>query len=344
MIEHLLIIGNPEYGHVGGLLAEAAGQLGVKHRLADMREAYQGPYLGTRMWWHLGGHRPFRLRRFSHNTLQIIRACRPTMLLAAGICPLDARVLREIRTLGVRMVVFLTDDPFSRYHRGSWSLSALPNYDTVLTPRRSNISELQTLGCEDVRWLPFGYSPKLYYPQPLETQADRQRFSCDVALIAGADKPRSDLARAVIRAGLDLKTYGSCWDRHLPGEGHRYGGVVVGSDFRKAVSGAKVHVCPVRHSNRDGHVMRTFELPACGACIIMEDTNEHRELFGREGEVVLYYRSGEEAAEKAHMMIAAPEEMERLRCAALWWVNNGAHTYRDRLVSILGAYEPVQQT
>lgn len=259
------------------------------------------------------------------------------MLLATGICPLDAKLLREIRILSIRMVVFLTDDPFSRYHRAGWFLSALRNYDTVFTPRRSNIEELQTLGCQDVRWLPFGYSPQLYYPQPLETQADHQRFSCDVAMIATADKPRSDLAHAIMRAGLDLKIYGNCWDRYLQGQGHRWGGVVFGSDFRKAVAGAKVHVCPVRHSNRDGHVMRTFELPACGACIIMEETDEHRELFGREGEVVLYYRSGEEAAEKAHMMIAAPEEMERLRCAALRLINNGAHTYRDRLVSILGA-------
>lgn len=337
MTEHLLIVGNPENWHVGGFFSKAAQTLDVEHSLADVREAYQGSYLCTRIWWHLGGHRPFRLTRFSRKVLHIVKANRPAVLLAAGICPLDARVLREIEKLAVRTAIFLTDDPFSRYHRGGWFLSALRYYAIVFTPRRSNMEDLRTLGCQDVRWLPFAHSPELHYLQPLETQDDHQRFSCDVALIATADKPRSDLARALIRSGLDLKAYGNFWNRYLPGQGHRCGGMVFGSDFRKAVSGAKVHVCPVRHSNRDGHVMRTFELPACGACIIMEDTAEHRKLFGNEGEVVLYYRNEEEAAVKANRLINAPTELERLKHAALRWINSGAHTYRERLISILRA-------
>ena len=40
-----------------------------------------------------------------------------------------------------------------------------------------------------------------------------------------------------------------------------HGGFAVGRDYRLALSCTKVAPCLVRRSNRDGHVMRTFERP-----------------------------------------------------------------------------------
>ena len=49
---------------------------------------------------------------------------------------------------------------------------------------------------------------------------------------------------------------------------------------------AKVNLCLVRRAKRDGHVMRSFEIAAVGGCMLAQDTDEHREIFGPEGEAV----------------------------------------------------------
>src|SRR6516165_7140478 len=96
---------------------------------------------------------------------------------------------------------------------------------------------------------------------------------------------------------------------------------------------AKVDLCLVRRANRDGHVMRSFEIAALGGCMLAEDTTEHREIFGPDGEAVVYFRTAREAAERARAVLADPAERARLSAASRARISSGAHTYRDRLVS-----------
>ena len=330
----LLIVGNPEFWHIGGFFVEAAYELGILHTIVDVRPAYGGNQILHRFWWHFSGHRPYRLANFNKDLIEKVKITRPRLLLATGLCPISAATLRDIGQMGVQRLVFLCDDPFSQIHRSAWFFKALPFYDTVFNPRKSNMQELLDHGCANVKWLPFGFSPHLHFPQGFETKEDKKRFSCDVALIASADEQRALIARALIQTKLNVRIYGGNWDRFFPKSGIQFGGMVFGSDFRKAVNGARVHICPVRHCNRDGHVMRTFELPACGACAIMEDTEEHRELFGNEGTVVYYYKSPEEAVDKASFLIANSSKAAQIRHAAFEWASSGGHTYQDRLITI----------
>jgi hypothetical protein len=54
---------------------------------------------------------------------------------------------------------------------------------------------------------------------------------------------------------------------------------------------ARVCVPLSRPADRDGHAMSTFELPSMKASMLVEDSDEHREFFGAEGEAVLHFRS-----------------------------------------------------
>jgi spore maturation protein CgeB len=100
---------------------------------------------------------------------------------------------------------------------------------------------------------------------------------------------------------------------------------------------AKVNLCLVRRANRDGHVMRSFEIAALGGCMLAEDTEEHREIFGGDGECVVYFRNPAEAADRARRLLGDAAERARLACAVRARVVQGAHTYRDRLVTMLRA-------
>ena len=83
--------------------------------------------------------------------------------------------------------------------------------------------------------------------------------------------------------------------------------------------------------------MRSFEIAAAGGCMLAEDTAEHREIFGEDGEAVLYFRNAREAAERASLMLANPAERARLAAAVRTRVAGPKNTYRARLVTMLEA-------
>jgi spore maturation protein CgeB len=139
---------------------------------------------------------------------------------------------------------------------------------------------------------------------------------------------------ALGQLGIDVAVYGDYWSRFPETRGcHRgYGDITT---LRKATSEAKVNLCLVRRANRDGQVMRTYEAAAIGACMLVEDTSEHRELFGADGETVVYFRTIDEMVHQLKCLLDAPDERQRLRHAVQRRVVDGGHTYDDRLQSML---------
>jgi spore maturation protein CgeB len=139
---------------------------------------------------------------------------------------------------------------------------------------------------------------------------------------------------ACIEAGFRVQLHGGYWDR-FPATRNHAGGLVEPNALREAVCRAKVSLCLVRRANRDGHVMRTFELPAIGACMLTEDTEEHRGLFGADGENVVYFRTPEEAVGRLRWLVGHESERSRMSASAHKLVIEGKNTYRDRLETIL---------
>lgn len=86
--------------------------------------------------------------------------------------------------------------------------------------------------------------------------------------------------------------------------------------------------------------MRTFEIPAVGACMIVEDTKEHRNIFGEEEERVIYFRSPKEMVERMRMLLDDSGERARLGQAVHHWIIAGANSYADRLKSMIQCNPP----
>ena len=97
--------------------------------------------------------------------------------------------------------------------------------------------------------------------------------------MGGADRDRVPFIAALGAAGFSIALYGDHWDR-FPETKPYDRGYADPQTLRQATAAAKIALCLVRRANRDGHVMRSFEIPAIGACMLVEDTEEHREIFG----------------------------------------------------------------
>jgi hypothetical protein len=334
----LVLIGNPGVTHVGTHLQHAARNLGFRVIFVDTREAFVGPVWVQKMNWWLRGHRPPRLRQFSTRLVRLCQEVRPTWLVATGLAPLAAPALEEIGQLQITRLNYLTDDPWNPVHRAPWFMKALPLYDHLFSPRRANLPDLKAIGCQRVSYLPFAYAPEIHFPDPQLLEEKEEGEPADVVFAGGADRDRVPILAALLQAGFRVELYGGYWERFPATRVNAYGEADP-QTLRRAIGRAKVALCLVRRANRDGHAMRTFEVPAIGACILAEDTLEHREIFGEEGGAAVYFQTIPEMMTKLQWLLRHDDERRRLARAAHSLIVKGRNTYADRLREMLRGRE-----
>lgn len=328
----LLIIGNRGGTNIGESLERSARSLLVEAAMLASQQAMEGPALLRRIKWRLLGRRPLRLSGFSRKVIRYCEQWRPNVLLTTGLAPVTGAALRRLGEMGIIRCNFATDDPWNPAHRASWFLRALREYDHVFTPRRDNMDDFRRF-VSRVTYLPFGYDPDLFHPASL-TPDDYREYESDVMFAGGADADRVPYIAALHKAGLKVGLYGSYWERYRETRPLTRGQIGV-AELRKAIAASRSVLCLVRRANRDGHSMRTFEAPAVGAALLVEDTAEHREIFGEEGRAVLYFRGVDEMVNKARRLAAGEQERRRLADAAHQLITGGPNTYQHRLNAVL---------
>jgi spore maturation protein CgeB len=263
------------------------------------------------------------------------RSLRPKYLLATGLAPISAYDLETIGNLQIKRLNFLTDDPWNTSHRSRWFLRALPFYDHIFNPRLSNLPDLAACGCR-ASYLPFAYSPAIHFRFPAEAESES---GPDIAFIGGGDPDRVSALRELLRTSMKIDLYGGYWDRYASTRPF-FRGMANPDAVRRVAAMAKVSLCFVRRANRDQSCMRTFELAAMGACILAEDSKEHREIYGAEGFVASYFGDSAELIEKAFRLLQSKSLRQQMRQNTQLWLKQRHHTYRDRLQAILAAVQP----
>ena len=77
-----------------------------------------------------------------------------------------------------------------------------------------------------------------------------------------------------------------------------------------------------------------------GSCPLLEDTQEHRELFGDEGQAAVYFRDIPDMVAKTKWLLEHDLERRRIAGAAHRLIISGKHTYQDRLCRMLDLPQP----
>jgi spore maturation protein CgeB len=327
----LLISGFDQPGHMGSYLGAAAKRLGLDYEMADAESAYTSNRFIRSVYWHFCDKRPARLRAFGREVINTCVATKRDVVLTTGCAPIDRAEIEQLRNRGIKIINYSTDDPWNPSQRADWFLSALPAYDAVFSPRRANLDDFRRNGVPSVNYLPFAYDPDTHRPWPKQSAADA---STDVLFVGGCDSDRLPLISALIDANINMALFGGYWDQHPKTRPYCRG---IGSQeaIRTVSSEAQVCLCLVRRAKRDGHTMRSFEAAAIGGCILVEDTADHRDMFGPDDDAVRYFSTMGELVQQTKRLLLDSATRRRLAARLQERVNRGKDTYADRLSSML---------
>jgi spore maturation protein CgeB len=335
------------YGPSGAHFLEALEAMASRrecefHFLDEAQYLAPADSLGERVARRVLG-RPARGYRALNLALVSAAAClRPEIILIGKGAQFTPGALAAARReSGAALVNWATDDPFNSACNSRNLVRAIPLYDLYVCTRRAVMDQVASAGCRNVAYVRFGYKPALHYPEPPASAQEHRRFDCDVSFIGGADGDRAPYFEALVRALPEVKLhlYGGYW-RRFETLASRARGFVEGREFRLAVGGSKIAVNLVRRRNRDDHVMRTFELAACGGFMLAERTATHQELFVENREAA-FFDSPASMVDAVRAWLARDAARARIAAAGRCKVTGGRHTYADRLREILALARPL---
>lgn len=249
-----------------------------------------------------------RVQRLNRDLIALAQRVQPDAVFIYRGTHVFAQTLRVIRAVvpGVVLVGYNNDDPFAPGHvPGLWRyfIAGLPELDLALAYRHANLQDFRRAGARRVELLRSWYIPERNHPVVLSEQ-ELARFSCDVVFIGHYEADtRLACLEEVVKRGWRLRLFGhdAGWRpvlesspllRHLNPVNTVWGG-----DYNRALNGARIALCFFSKLNRDTYTRRCFEIPASGALLLSEYSDDLAGMFAP-GVEADYFASPEEFGEK----------------------------------------------
>lgn len=253
---------------------------------------------------------------------------------ALTIWPQTLRVVKTIQPT-CRIIGYSMDDMNARHNQSRHFLKSLPLHDAYFTTKTYGVAELRNLGCPRVEFT--GNAFDIHTHRPVELSAeDRQYYGADVGFVGTFEQERAGLMNFLAEKGIPVQIFGNEWGRwpnpHASIKIRHQ--AIYGDPYAKAICAARINLCFLRKINRDLQTTRSIEIPACGAFMLAERTEEHLALF-EEGQEAEFFSTPEELLSKTRYYLAHSQERERIAAAGRERCLRSEYSYHDRLEKIL---------
>lgn len=315
--------------------AEALRSLGHRVRLVEAEQ--------PRSFWRgqlarLSGHlkRPLDLHH-ANRIIQQAAGEAPDILWIDKGRTIRPATLRRFRQNSPRtaMVAYSPDDMLNPNNQSTYYLRCIPLFDLHVTTKSYNVEELKGLGARDVLFIDNAYDPETHKPVTLQAN-ELARYGCEVGFIGGYEEDRAEQMLWLADNQLQVSVWGYAWDRfHKP-----HARLTVRNEqldeleYSKCISATKINLGFLRKVNRDLQTTRSIEIPACGAFLLAERTDEHRRLFeeGREAE---FFSSREELLQKCRYYLEHEPERNGIAAAGRRRCVEGGYSNSCRLNGVI---------
>jgi hypothetical protein len=308
----ILFLGNRFEGSTSRQRLRAFEDLGHRVLLLPTGDGFRKPGLWRRVRHRLRIPREFD--RENARLLELVRAERPDLVWIEKGLTIHPATLRRARKLrpGCRLVSYSADDMMNPRNQSRYWRRSVALYDVHVTTKTHNIDELYAAGARRVVFTPKSYDPHTHRPLAL-SEADRVAFGARVGFIGSWEAERARSIRFLGEHGIPVRVWGAGWDRlgppppavRIENRG------LYGMEYAMGINGTDINLCFLRKSNRDRQTARSIEIPACGAFMLAERTDEHLELF-REGEEADFFASDRELLDKIRYYLEHDDERRRI--------------------------------
>lgn len=241
--------------------------------------------------------------------------------------------LEKVKRINRKIILILysEDDMYARHNQSVYFRRCLPMYDFIFTTKSYNVQELAGMGAKKVIFVDNAYHRALHRPLPVN-ENDRERLGADVIFVGSFEETRAEYMLYLAENGIKVRIWGCRWERW---KGRHPNLIVEGQplyeeDYVKALCASKIALCFLRKVNRDLQTSRTMEIPACGAFMLAERTEEHLRLF-EEGEEAEFFESKQELLKKVRYYLQHEDERARIAEAGRKRCEISGYSHHDRL-------------
>jgi hypothetical protein len=330
----ILVVGSSE--GTGAQRASALRSLG--HDVIQV--ASDIPTRGLRRQLYRVGH---RLRRdpdligTNRRVRETLRQSRFDILWVDKGLTIGPETLRIAKKTNPRLVAvsYSPDDMFAPDLQSLRYLACVSLYDVHVTTKSFNVDELPTLGARDVIFVDNAYDPEVHKPLRLDV-ADTLRFEARVGFVGTYEDQRAQTMLALARDDVSIKIWGHGWGRMRemhPNLDIRPGQLSA-TEFSKVINATEINLGFLRKAYRDVQTTRSIEIPACGAFMLAERSDEHSRLFV-EGKEAEFFASHAELRDKIRFYLEHPNDRKRVAAAGRQRCLTAGYDNASRLTGVL---------
>ncbi len=229
---------------------------------------------------------------------------------------IKADTFAEVQRLQPRckIVGYSPDDMHARHNQSRPFLQSLPLYDVYFTTKSYGVIELEALGAKEVHFVDNAYDSSTHRPMTVGAK-DRESYGGRVGFIGDYETERCRSMKFLAANEVPVRVWGPNWPSRSISKGlrveHR---CLWDDDYALAICAFDINLGFLRKINRDRQTTRSIEIPACGAFLLTERTDEHQALF-EEGKEAEYFDSDEELLDKVRYYLAHENERKRIAAA-----------------------------
>ncbi|WP_079909956.1 glycosyltransferase [Paenibacillus sp. 32352] len=277
------------------------------------------------------------------NIVEVAKQVQPDLVFVLnGIFDLPIEHIDAIRMMGIRTCVWIAEDPYFI----DVTLQKAPHFDYVFTHELGAVPYYQTVGCQQVHYLPLAVNEAMFRPQHVNLS-----YSKDICFIGTAFWNRVHFIDKVSTYLANKKTFisGFLWDR-LKSYRRLRSKISLErcmsiQDTAAYYNASKIVINLHRSHEDDQHNYnsqripalsinpRTFDICACGA-LQLTDIRHDLSYFYTPGQEIVTYSSPEELKEKCDYYLKHEEERREIALRALRKTMS-EHTYKQRISRLL---------
>ncbi len=250
--------------------------------------------------------------------------------------------LLKIRSHDIKIFSWYPDDIFYSKNSSRSFYKSISLYDCHFSTKSFNVKELLDFGAKKAVFLPHAVDSDCHHPVEVSA-VEKEQLGANIVFIGTyADDKRTDYLEKLCRDGYDIKIYGNGWHKHpknscLFKRGYIKFKDAYCEDSSKIFNASKIVLAFLRKHNRDVQTGRTYEIPACGAFMLHERTDEAKMLF-EEGKEAEFFESYEELKKKVDFYLSHEEERKEIAKNGYVKASIPLFSYDNRVETIIKIY------